>query len=297
MTLESPMDCKEIKPVNPKPNQSWIFIGRTDAEAETPILWPSDVKSPLFGKDPDAGKSWGQQEKGATGMVGWHHRLNGHESEQTPGDNRGQKSPVWCSPWSHKESDTPERMNNNRATVNKLSQTHQNNRPQKQLPNPVNLHRQQFRESPKSLISKKGNMRLCGIFQIWSLETPANCAKNPGGSSLSLAFLTRAQRTGIWRDPLHKHGLDQDISKRYSHPRILSKWKSHKYHTSGLNQVCPHRQENPDTEALNFPEPSKIPESGMSERLSGLFSDHCKRLEADPPAREKTWSRHPKISF
>ena len=188
-------------------------------------------------------------------------------------------------------------MNNNRATVNKLSQTHQNNRPQKQLPNPVNLHRQQLRESPKSLISKKGNMRLCGIFQIWSLEIPANCPKKPGGSSLSLAFLIRAQRTRIWRDPLHKHGLDQDISRRYSHPRILSKWKSHKYHTSGLNQVCPHRQENPDIEALNFPEPSKIPESGMSERLSGLLSDHCKRLEADPPAREKTWSRHPRVSF
>ena len=82
-TLESPLDCKEIKPVHPKENQSWIFIGRTDAEAETPILWPPDVKNWLTGKDPDAGKDWGQEEKGTTEdeMVGWHHWLNGHEFE------------------------------------------------------------------------------------------------------------------------------------------------------------------------------------------------------------------------
>ena len=204
-----------------------MFIGRTDAEAEAPILWTPDMKNRLFGKDPDAGKDWGQQEEGATedGMVGWHHRLNGHESEQIPGDSGEQKSLVWCSPSGHKESDTTERMNN-RTAINKLAQTHQNNRRQKQPPNPVNLQRQQFRENPKSLISKKGNVRLCGIFQIWSLEISANCARKPGGSSLSLAFLIGAQRTGIWRDPLHKHGLSQDISRRYSHPRTLSKWKS-----------------------------------------------------------------------
>ena len=82
-TLESPLDCKEIKLVNPKRNQSWIFIGRTDAEAETPILWPPDVKNRLTGKDPDAGKDWRQEEKGVTEgkMVGWHHQLNGHEFE------------------------------------------------------------------------------------------------------------------------------------------------------------------------------------------------------------------------
>ena len=82
-TLESPLDCKEIKPVNPKGNQSWIFIRRTDAEAETPILWPPDVKSWLIGKDSDAGRDWGQEEKGMTEdeMAGWHHRLNGHEFE------------------------------------------------------------------------------------------------------------------------------------------------------------------------------------------------------------------------
>ena len=82
-TLESPLDCKEIEPVHPKGNQSWIFIGSTDAEAETPILWPPDVKNWLTGKDPDAGKDWRQEEKGTTEdeMVGWHHQLNGHEFE------------------------------------------------------------------------------------------------------------------------------------------------------------------------------------------------------------------------
>ena len=81
--LESPLDCKEIQSVHPKGNQSWIFIGRTDAEAETPILWPPDAKSWLIWKDPDAGKDWGQEEKGMTEdeMIGWHHRLNGHEFE------------------------------------------------------------------------------------------------------------------------------------------------------------------------------------------------------------------------
>ena len=89
-TLESPLDCKEIEPVNPKGNQPWILIGRTNAEAEAPKLWPSDAKSWLIGKDPYAGKDWGQ-EKGATEseMVDWHHQLNGHEFEQTPGDSEG----------------------------------------------------------------------------------------------------------------------------------------------------------------------------------------------------------------
>ena len=81
-TLESPLDCKEIQPVQPKRNQSLIFIGRTDGEAETPILWPPDAKSWLIVKDPDVGKDWSQEEKGTTEdeMVGWHHWLNGHES-------------------------------------------------------------------------------------------------------------------------------------------------------------------------------------------------------------------------
>ena len=82
-TLESPLDCKEIQPVHSKGDQSWVFIGRTDAEAETPILWLPHAKSRLIGKDSDAGRDWGQEEKGTTEdeMVGWHHRLNGHEFE------------------------------------------------------------------------------------------------------------------------------------------------------------------------------------------------------------------------
>ena len=100
-TLESPLDCKEFQPVNPKRNQSWIFIGRTDAEAVAPILWPPDSKNLFTGKDPDSGKDWRQEEKGMTedGIVGWHDWLNGHEFEQTPGDGEGQGSLVCCSPW------------------------------------------------------------------------------------------------------------------------------------------------------------------------------------------------------
>ena len=100
-TLESPLDCKEIKPVNSKGNQPWIFIGRTDSKAEAPILWPPDAKNWLIRKDSDAGKDWRQEEKGATEdeMVGWHRRLNGHEFDQTLGDSEGQGSLACCSPW------------------------------------------------------------------------------------------------------------------------------------------------------------------------------------------------------
>ena len=109
-TLESPLDSKEIKTVHPKGNHPWIFIGRTNAEAEAPILWPPDAKSWLNRKDPDAGKDWRQEEKGMTEdeMVGCHHRLNGHEFEQAPGVSDGQGSLVCCSPWGCKESDTTE---------------------------------------------------------------------------------------------------------------------------------------------------------------------------------------------
>ena len=102
-TLESPLDCKEIQPVHPKGNQSWIFTGRTDAE--TPILWPPDAKSRLTEKDFDAGRDWRWKEKRGTEdeMVRQHHWLNGHEFEQTSGDSEGQKSLAWCSLWSHKE--------------------------------------------------------------------------------------------------------------------------------------------------------------------------------------------------
>ena len=112
-TLDSPLNCKEIKSVYPKGNQSWIFIRRTDAEAETPILWPSDAKSRLIGKDPDAGKDWRWEEKGMTEdeMVGWRHQLNGHELTQAPGVGDGQGGLACCSPWGHRELDTTERLN------------------------------------------------------------------------------------------------------------------------------------------------------------------------------------------
>ena len=112
-TLESPFNSKKIKPVNPNGNQSWIFIGRTDAEAEAPILWPPDVKSWLTGKDSDAGRDWGQEEKGVTQdeMAGWHHWLNGHESEWTSGTGDGQGGLVCCDSWGRKELDTTEWLN------------------------------------------------------------------------------------------------------------------------------------------------------------------------------------------
>ena len=109
-TLESPLDCKEIQPVHSEGDQSWVFFGRTGAEAETPILWPPHAKSWLIGKDPDAGKDWGQKEKGTTEdeMVGWHHRLNGHGFGWTPGVGDGQGGLACCDSWGCKESDTTE---------------------------------------------------------------------------------------------------------------------------------------------------------------------------------------------
>ena len=110
-TLESPLDCKEIQPVHPKGNQSWIFIVRTHAEAETPILWLPDAKNWLTGKDPDAGKDWRQEENGITEdeMFVWHHQLDGHEFEQAP--RVGQGSLLCYSPWGRKESDMTEWLN------------------------------------------------------------------------------------------------------------------------------------------------------------------------------------------
>ena len=109
-TLESPFNCKEIKPVSIKGNQSWIFIGRTDAETEAPVLWPPAAKSWLIGKDPDAGKAWKQEEKGMTEdeMAGWHHGFNGHGFGSTLGVGDGQGGLACCSSWGHKESDTTE---------------------------------------------------------------------------------------------------------------------------------------------------------------------------------------------
>ena len=112
-TLESPLDCKEVKRVNPKGNHSWIFIGRTDAEVETPILWPPDAKNWLTGKDSDAGKDWTQDEKGMTEdeMFGWYHWLDGHEFEEVPWVGDGQGSLTCCSSWGCKESDMTEQLN------------------------------------------------------------------------------------------------------------------------------------------------------------------------------------------
>ena len=107
-TFESPLDSKNIKPFNSKGNQYWIFIGRTEAEAEAPTLWSPGSKNRLIGKDLDAGKDWGQKKKGTTEdeMVGWHHWLNGPEFEQTPGDSEGQGSFACFSSWGLKESDS-----------------------------------------------------------------------------------------------------------------------------------------------------------------------------------------------
>ena len=111
-TLKSSLDCKEIQPVHPKGNQSWVFFGRTDVETETPILWPPDAKNWLIWKDPDAGKDWGQEKRMTKDeMVGWHHRLNGYEFEQVPGIGDGQGGLACCSPWGCKESDTTEWLN------------------------------------------------------------------------------------------------------------------------------------------------------------------------------------------
>ena len=109
-TLESPLDCKEVQPVHSKGDQSWVFIGRTNVEAETPMLWPPDAKSWLIWKDPDTWRDWGQEEKGMTEdkMVGWHHWLNGHGFGWTPGVGDRQGGLACCSSWGHKESDTTE---------------------------------------------------------------------------------------------------------------------------------------------------------------------------------------------
>ena len=112
-TLESPLDCKEVQPVHPKGDQSWVFIGGTDVEAETPVLWLPHAKSWLIGKDCDAGRNWGQEEKGMTEdeMAGWQHQLDGHEFVWTLGVSDGQGGLACCDPWGRKESDMTEQLN------------------------------------------------------------------------------------------------------------------------------------------------------------------------------------------
>ena len=124
-TLESPLGCKEIKPIHPKGNQSCIFIGRSDGEAEAPIFWPPDVKNWLIGKNPDAGKDWRQEEKGTTEdeMIGWHYQFDGREFEQAQGVGDGQGSLMCCSPWGCKEPDTTERLNSLEISGGSVYQT------------------------------------------------------------------------------------------------------------------------------------------------------------------------------
>ena len=112
-TLESPLECKESQPVHSEGDQPWVFFGGNDAKAEAPVLWPPHAKSWLIWKDPDAGRDWGQEEKGMTEdeMAGWHHRLQGHESEWTLGVGDGQGGLACCDSWGHKESDTTEQLN------------------------------------------------------------------------------------------------------------------------------------------------------------------------------------------
>ena len=113
MTLESPLNCKEIQPVHSEGDQPWDFFGRNDVKAENLVLWPPHAKSWLIGKDSDAGRDWGQEENGTTEdeMAGWHHWLNGLESEWTPGVGDGQEGLLCCDSWSRKESDKTEQLN------------------------------------------------------------------------------------------------------------------------------------------------------------------------------------------
>ena len=112
-TLESPLDCKEIQPVHPKGDESWMFIGRIDAEAETPVLWPPHGKSSLIGKDPDAGRDWGQEEKGTTEdeMAGWHHQLDDTRLSKLQELVMDREAWQWSDSWGHKEWDTTEQLN------------------------------------------------------------------------------------------------------------------------------------------------------------------------------------------
>ena len=166
-TLESPVDSKEIKPVNSKGNQPWIFVGRTDAKAEAPILWPPDRKSQLTGKDPDAGKDWRQEEKGVTEdeMAEQHHRLNRHEFQWTPGDGDGQGSLACYRPQSHKESVMTEQLNSN----SKKSKTPPNSR-QYTLPKCSNTSAAAFQERCHvTVILNRGHM-IQNDSEMWGIR-------------------------------------------------------------------------------------------------------------------------------
>ena len=201
-TLESPLDCKEIQPVHPKGNQSWIFTERTDAEA--PILWPPDVKNWLIRKDPDAGrdKRWGE-EKGTTedGMVGWHQ---GDEFEQAPRVGEGQRSLVDCSPWGGKESDTSEWLNNSCLGIGEMASRNVKNKIRKNWALRKNLRRnsqqqtwkkecERWGETRRTERPEKPASRLCwalpGADALPSLCDPMDCS--PPGSSVHGVFQAR----------------------------------------------------------------------------------------------------------
>ena len=171
--LRVSLDCKEIQPVNPKGNQSWIFTGRTDAEAEAPILWPPDAKNWLIRKYPDAGKDWRQEEKGTTEdeMVGWHHRLDGHEFEQAPGVGDGQGSLECCRPRGRKESDMIERMN--------------------------------WTERPSSPYGSDGNKYACSAADPGSILRLGRSPGEGNGYPLQYSCLENSMGTGAWRVTVH----------------------------------------------------------------------------------------------
>ena len=171
-TPESPLDCKEIQPVHSRGDQFWVFIGRTDVEAETAILWPPDAKSWLIWKHPDAGKDWGQDEKRTIEdeMAGWHHWLDGHEFEWTPGVADGQGGLVCCDSWGCKESDTTERQLNGTELRNKedygdriLTQSYFTDDSLLSLLDPwiFNTHHQLDRHSKLYLCSGSANIECC----------------------------------------------------------------------------------------------------------------------------------------
>ena len=148
-TLESPLDCKEIQPVHSEGDQPWDFFGRNDVKAETPVLRPPHVKSWLIGKDPDAGRDWGQEEKGTTEdeMAGWHHWLDGHESEWTRGDGDEQGGLACCDSWGCKESDTTEWLNWTECPC-----SHKENISNRYW---IYFHTKEVKREPKPVIKKK----------------------------------------------------------------------------------------------------------------------------------------------
>ena len=160
-TLESPWDWKAIQPVHSEGDQPWVFFGRNEAKAETPVLWPPPVKSWLIGEDSDAGRDWGQEEKGTPEdeMAGWHHRLDGHEFEWTPGVGDGQGGLACCDSWGCKESDTTERLNWTELNKNYMAISYNSN---------CNIDHLDYFNYHKSLPSKVATFKFCSTVSIIS---------------------------------------------------------------------------------------------------------------------------------